>query len=120
VRVSDSSAYAKPSNEGIAQVDISQMPPTCVMQATKASESRDVPYSERVNEPRHDDVDTALAGLDVDPRDLRVDIVRPRGRECAVRVTHLPTGTQVEAADQPTLEANRRRALERLRAALER
>jgi protein subunit release factor A len=53
------------------------------------------------------------------PEDLRIDVIRVAdGNPCAVRITHLPTGTVVRSADEDSIEGNRERALLLLREAL--
>jgi protein subunit release factor A len=57
--------------------------------------------------------------VDLSPEDVRVDVIRIAGDgPCAVRVTHVPTGTAVTVDDQLTIKDNRARAIALLREAL--
>jgi protein subunit release factor A len=48
----------------------------------------------------------------LDPRDLRMDIVRVACDDpCPVRVTHFPSGKTVTVGGQPTIAENRVQAL---------
>jgi protein subunit release factor A len=53
-----------------------------------------------------------LHAVPLDPRDLRIDIIRVAGGDpCHVRVTHVATGTTLTIGDQPTIAENRAAAL---------
>jgi protein subunit release factor A len=57
--------------------------------------------------------------VDIEPDDVRVDIIRVTGvGPCAVRATYLPTGTTVTVDDLASIEANRAEALARLAEAI--
>lgn len=50
--------------------------------------------------------------MDLDPDDLRIDLIRVAGDgPCPVRLVHLPTGRSVTVGDQPTISENRDKAL---------
>lgn len=73
------------------------------------------------------DVGTDRAGLQVDMADVRIDTYRDSGpggqhrnkTDSAVRMTHLPTGMVVTAADDRSQHRNRAVALARLTEALQ-
>lgn len=84
--------------------------------ASGAAPSR-VPGAHRLPERVHD---RHAGQVEIDPQDLRIDIIEPtRDRHWAVRITYLPTGTTVTVDDHPSQLANRDRALELLRDALD-
>jgi protein subunit release factor A len=57
----------------------------------------------------------------LDPTDLTVDLILRKDRAvCAVRITHVPTGTSATVDDCPTVEANKEAALALLAEAIER
>jgi hypothetical protein len=46
--------------------------------------------------------------VEIVPEDIRVDVIRTiGGGACAVRITHVPTGTAVTVDDQPSISENR-------------
>jgi len=60
------------------------------------------------------------ARVEISDDDLRIDTFRGPSNDCAVRVTHLPTGIVIDVADFETVAENQKRALSRLREALAR
>jgi protein subunit release factor A len=59
-------------------------------------------------------------GVEILDDDLRIDIYRGPRNDCAVRVTHLPTGTVINVTDYETVAENQEQALRLLRDALDR
>jgi protein subunit release factor A len=56
--------------------------------------------------------------VDINAVDLVIDIYRGSANDCAVRITHLPSGICVASEDLPTTEVNQEAAMQRLRQAL--
>ncbi len=54
--------------------------------------------------------------MSFDPRDLKIDTFKSGGMQLPhVRITHVPTGIQVSASDEPTQTENRIKAMKLLR-----
>ncbi len=56
--------------------------------------------------------------MDIDEGDVIVDTFRGPSNDCAVRITHVPTGTVISVTHFETVPENRKRALLLLREAL--